>query len=191
MTQRRELAVAAGLCLAGAGLVLLALSRSWLTLHLGAAAPLPSRTATIPGSHLVPGAQALGLLGLTGVAALPATRRIGRVLVGLVLAAAGAGAVVAVVRALVDPVAAAVRSGQVDAPTAARSGLGPWPWVALLGGLLIAAAGLLAVIRGRSWSELSARYDAPTAPRPAKEPSLWEALDRGEDPTSAGSGDGD
>ena len=189
MSGRRELATAAGLCLLGAALVLLALSRPWLTLHLGAAPPLPSRRVTVAGTHLVPGAQALGLLGLAGVAALPATRRIGRLLVGLVLTAAGGGVVVAVVRALLDPVAAAVRTGQVE-PAAARSGLGGWPWLALLGGALIAAAGLLAALRGRGWSELSARYDAPTASRPAKEPSLWEALDRGEDPTSAGSADG-
>jgi hypothetical protein len=31
---------------------------------------------------------------------------------------------------------------------------------------------------------MGARYDAPTTPRPAGEASLWEALDRGEDPTA-------
>ncbi|MBC7375655.1 MAG: Trp biosynthesis-associated membrane protein, partial [Frankiales bacterium] len=48
-------------------------------------------------------------------------------------------------------------------------------------------------VRGRRWAALSARYDAPAA-RAEQEPdsevsasrqerALWEALDRGEDPT--------
>lgn len=188
MSRSRELAAAVGLCLLGAALVLLALSRPWLTLRLGAAPPLPSRRVDIRGAHLVPGARALGLLGLAGVAALPATRRLGRVLVGLLLVGAGAGVVADIARALADPRAALVRSGS---PAQDGAGLGVWPWVAIAGAVLIGAAGLLAVVRGRRWSELSARYDAPSAPRPQREPSLWEQLDRGEDPTSAGSAGAD
>jgi hypothetical protein len=55
---------------------------------------------------------------------------------------------------------------------------------------LLVAAGLLIVVRGRSWASMSSRYDAP-AQRPREgEASLWEALDRGEDPTKEGTGTG-
>ena len=54
--------------------------------------------------------------------------------------------------------------------------------------LALAGAGALTVLRGRSWPGLGQRYDAP-APRPVPEGppterALWEALDRGEDPTT-------
>jgi hypothetical protein len=60
-------------------------------------------------------------------------------------------------------------------------------WIpSLAGGVLLAAAGLLTVVRGRRWPGMSARYDRPgTAPPPAGDDpaSMWKALDRGDDPT--------
>jgi hypothetical protein len=53
--------------------------------------------------------------------------------------------------------------------------------------MLLTAAGLLVVVRGRSWAAMSTRYDAPAERSRHGEASLWEALDRGEDPTKAGS----
>ena len=65
-----------------------------------------------------------------------------------------------------------------------------WPLLALLGGLLLLAAGLLTAVRGRRWSGLGRRYEPPAAratTRPTTrltgERELWESLDRGEDPT--------
>jgi uncharacterized membrane protein (TIGR02234 family) len=183
MSNRRELLVAIGLCLVGAALVLLAMSRPWLTYHLAAAAPLPSREVDIAGARLAPGARVLGLVGLAGVAALPASRRRGRTVVGLLLALAGAGLVADLIRVLSDPLAAVARADLTDATRRGSTSLGGWPYVAMLGGLLILAAGALVVVRGRRWEELSARYDAPTEQAPPGEASLWDALDRGEDPT--------
>ncbi len=184
MTSRRELLIAIGLCLAGAALVLLAMSRPWLSFRLGAAAPLPSRQLDLAGARLAPGARVLGLVGLAGVAALPATRAVGRTLVGIVLGLAGVGLVLDLLRVLHDPLGAVDRSGPLtDVHLSRGVDLGGWPYVALVGGLLITAAGLLVVVRGRRWAGLSSRYDAPTATAADREPSLWEALDRGEDPT--------
>jgi uncharacterized membrane protein (TIGR02234 family) len=48
---------------------------------------------------------------------------------------------------------------------------------------------VVTVRSGRSWPGMSARYDRPaTTPekkpdRPASQAELWDALDRGEDPT--------
>lgn len=185
MRARRELMVAIALCLLGSALVLLAVSRAWVTAPIPAAAPLPPRAVELLGTHLAPGSRALALVGLAGVAALPATRTWGRTLVGALVALAGLGAAAVVVRALADrPHALARTSPLTDAHIAGAPGFGSWPYVALLGAALLVAAGLLVAVRGRSWASMSERYDAPAA-QPAGERSLWEALDRGEDPTSA------
>jgi uncharacterized membrane protein (TIGR02234 family) len=131
----------------------------------------------------VPGTRALALLGLAAAAAVPATRRLGRVVVGVLVLAAGVGIIAVVGRALADPDAAMRRAGPfVDVHVTSGVHLGGWPYVAIVGAVLLVLAGLLVVVRGRHWTSMSARYDAPVA-RPAGEGSLWEALDRGEDPT--------
>jgi uncharacterized membrane protein (TIGR02234 family) len=88
-----------------------------------------------------------------------------------------------------------------------------WPWAAIAGGAVVAAAGLLTLVRGWSWPGPAARFerdaDAATNRRSAGSPSLigppidplttgptgmpdygtagaWDALSRGEDPTSPG-----
>ncbi|MDT7570517.1 MAG: hypothetical protein QOE05_691 [Actinomycetota bacterium] len=183
MTSRRELLVAVLLSLLGSALVLLAVSRPWIAHSVGAAPPLPSKPFRVEGSRLAPGARALALVGLAGVAAVLATRRLGRVAVGVLLVAAGGGIFAVVARALADPDAAVRRAGpSVDVTLAPGQDLGSWPYLALLGAVLVAASGLLVVIRGRSWAAMSERYDAPAAKTP-RESSLWDALDRGEDPT--------
>ena len=176
---RRGLVVAVLLCLVGSGLLLLALSRTWMTVDTDPSTLL-RHTSHLTGGTMAAGARALGLLGLAGVAALPATRSWGRTVVGGLLAIAGLGAGAVVFGFIRDPGDAA--AGHVPeavhtvthAPTAA-------PYVALLGAGLLLAAGVLTLVRGRTWSGLGSSYDAPTAPR---ETSAWDALDEGVDPTA-------
>jgi uncharacterized membrane protein (TIGR02234 family) len=88
-----------------------------------------------------------------------------------------------------------------------------WPWVAVAGGVLVMLAGLLALLGGRSWSGPARRYErtpevgargrsmsdragpAMTGPPTDADPArgttspdsaagTWDALSRGEDPTS-------
>ncbi|MDT7539226.1 MAG: hypothetical protein QOI82_2811, partial [Actinomycetota bacterium] len=98
MTSRRELVASVLLCMLGSALVLLAVSRPWIAHSLPAEAPLPPKRFEVPGAHLAPGARALALVGLAGVAAVPATRRLGRIVVGALLIAAGAGVAAVIVR---------------------------------------------------------------------------------------------
>jgi hypothetical protein len=170
VTPRRELQAAIAFCLLGALLILVALSRTWVSTKVPSPPPLPARRLELRGHHFVGSAQPLALVGLAGVAALAATRKTGRVLVGLLVGAAGIGVVAAILHALVDT----------------SVGLGGWPYAAIAGGGLLVAAGALVVVRGRSWSSMSARYDAPVQ-KPPGEASLWDALDRGEDPTDQAS----
>ena len=182
MTVRRELSAAGLLCLLGATLVLVGAGRAWTSLDVPAGPLAEAREVGSSGAELVPGVRALGLAGLAGVVALAATRRAGRVVVGVVLLLVGAGVVAAVV--LPDLTAATLRVQGAEG----RVTTGPWPWATAAGGLLMAAAGVLTVLRGRSWPALGQRYETPAAlertpTQAVTERSLWEALDRGEDPT--------
>ena len=53
---------------------------------------------------------------------------------------------------------------------------GSWP------GALLAVTGVYIALYGRGWRALGARYESPAA-RPRTEADVWDALDRGEDPT--------
>jgi len=77
----------------------------------------------------------------------------------------------------------------------------PWRLLALAGGAAVIAAGLLVIWRAAVWPVMSSRFDPPERPRPRQVPlaarpvpdaadaaSIWEALSRGEDPTSGGPG---
>jgi uncharacterized membrane protein (TIGR02234 family) len=190
VTSRREFVIAVALCLLGSALVLLAVSRSWIVHSYAAAAPLPVKAFEVDGAKLAPGARALALVGLAGVAAVAATRGRGRIVVGVLLTAAGFGLAAVVIRTLADPDAAVRRAGPfVDVILAPGQELGRWPYAALLGALLIVVAGVLVVVRGGQWTAMSSRYDAP-AEKASGEGSLWDALDRGEDPTDESAGHG-
>jgi uncharacterized membrane protein (TIGR02234 family) len=189
---RRGLTTAVLLCLVGAFVVLVAAGRAWVSVEVPAGPLAAARTDSHTGTDIVPGLSALGLVGLAGVVALAATRRTGRVLVGLVLLATGAGVVAAVLDAYGTPLAEKL-PGQ---PSDAVAHLTVWSSVTAVGGVLLIAAGVLTVLRGRSWSALGQRYEAPagtaaTAATPLQpteqstDKALWEALDRGEDPTAS------
>lgn len=190
---RREPILAVLLCLVGALLVLVAASRSWAQVEIAGTAVLPGRGLDVTGTDLAPGLQALGLVALAGVLAIPATRRWGRVVVGLVLLMVAAG-VVAVVAGFLTDVFTAVQRSDAVREAGGIQGESPgrtlWPYACGLGGLWIATAGLFVAVRGRHWAALGRRYEPPAAEAsapagPAPERELWEALDRGEDPTAA------
>lgn len=190
---RRELGVAVVLCVLGGGLLLLAAGRPWTDVVVRQGLPLPVVRVRPAGRDLsgVPGA--LGLVGLAAVVALAATRRRGRMVIGVLLAAAGlCGALVSLRLAVELPAAVADSHGlaeQLGRQVVLHADPHPtaWPYLSAAGAVLLLAGGVLTALRGRQWTVLSARYDAPTSQRPerAKDPALsaWEALDRGEDPT--------
>lgn len=199
----REKIAAALLSAAGAGLILASDGRGWASATVTAPIRLSVQTS---GSNLTSLPYALGLAGLAGAVALFAVRRIGRYLVGAVLLGAGIGTVVAVATNLgrLDSTQLARTAEQTLGASAAQ--LGPvsntaWPYVTVAGGVLVALSGVLTLVRGRSWAGLSSRYDrntrttstpatstvAASDPTPEAEPTsreLWDALNRGTDPTA-------
>ena len=163
MSSRREYALALALLALGAFLLLIALSKSW---SVADAALLdgvtPSRARAVSGASVAPAAAAAAWIAFAGIAGVIATRAWGRVLVGVVLLLSAAAGAVSV----------------VDAWTT------PWAPIALAGLAAAGAAGLLAVVHGRRWPALGTRYErTPAVDGAADERAVWDALDRGEDPT--------
>lgn len=204
----RAKVAAALLAAAGAGLILASVGRGWAD----ATVTSPVRLSVhATGSSITSLPYALGLAGLAGAVALFAARRIGRYLVGLVLLCAGAGTVAAVATNLghLDGTHLARAAEQaLGASGAQLSGVTntAWPYVTLLGGVLVAVAGGFTLARGGSWTGLSNRYEVapaagsaqsaqsangpatPGAPSsaPGAEPTsreLWDSINRGADPT--------
>jgi uncharacterized membrane protein (TIGR02234 family) len=132
--------------------------------------------------------RGLAVVGLAGAIAVVAARGWLRPVVGLVLVLAGVGMVVAGLG--FDPDSALARGSSASLQ---GTGSTPWPVLAAVCGAVLATAGALVAARGRRWGGMSQRYDSPVAaaaPEPqgaaeggSGERQLWEALDRGEDPT--------
>ena len=198
---RREYLAVLLLGALGAALVLIAVRQGWARVVTIEPRPLPATSVSVRGQDLVPAAGALGLAALAGLAALIATRRLARRVVGGLLALFGVGIILAVslpvttaqVRAAA---ASAVPAGTGGAANTVENGTGagstgvagislashvtlagaPWRWVVLAGGLAVLVAGLLAAWRGASWPVMSSRYDqparrAPGAAAPATDPA--------------------
>ncbi|WP_157244741.1 Trp biosynthesis-associated membrane protein [Nonomuraea typhae] len=172
---------------AGCLLVLLASGRAWVSAAAAGNPAAGSSVAEAAGSDLGHGLTAVGLASLAGVVAVLATKGAGRRVVGALLALCGAGLGWLIVDALSSgSIAAWART--VPALRAVASPVytvAPfWPVAAGAGAVVVLVGGVLAVVRGGRWTGMSARYDRrPAGDGPADERSMWEALDRGDDPT--------
>jgi uncharacterized membrane protein (TIGR02234 family) len=182
---RRELGTAVLLVLAGAVLLLVSTAGAWVTGVEVRPPPLPSTELEVDADEAASGVRALGLVVLAAVPALAATRRTGRTAVGLLLVLAGVLAGAAAVRVMSDP--GAVVGPEVDDVAATAR-----PLLAVAGAVVTAVAGAVVTARGRRWAALSRRYEplddsrpspADVTTPPAAAPEIWDALDRGEDPT--------
>lgn len=184
----RSLLLVALACAAGAVLALVAAARPWAVEVAVRPPPLPELRTARSGGDLYPWLPALAWVGLTGAGALLATRGAVRRLTGGLLLLAGAG------------LAFGAGVGAAGPGIGGGAGASPaWPVLTGLGGVAMAAAGGAAVLLSRHWPAMSARYDRAAAGRPdragrgagstpvarsAERPdALWDALDRGEDPT--------
>ncbi|MBR7836202.1 TIGR02234 family membrane protein [Actinospica durhamensis] len=185
---------AALLAAVGSGVILLTIGRGWAT---GEVTDPITFKVSASGSQLTGVPYALGLAGLAGSVALLAVRNVGRHLVGALLALAGAGSVYAVADRL-HSLDSALRT------SAGSQGLGSdavishvsnnvWPYLTILGGVVLCLAGLYTLVRGRGWSGLGGRYETPAvsaeaAVEAARERAvtardIWDAQGRGNDLT--------
>ncbi|MFC4059934.1 Trp biosynthesis-associated membrane protein [Planomonospora corallina] len=192
MSARRELWTWAALCAAGAGLVLLAAGRGWAEPGSGATWADDAGPSVLTGSAIVPFLGPVALAALAAVVAVLATGGAVRRAVGVVIALCGLGVLAGVWYGVGRGVPAAVMPDRA-AGEAAGGYLGihwVWPAVAAAGGLLLLAAGAVAAARGPRWPGMSRRYDRRghggdgPAGGPVTERVLWDAIDRGADPTA-------
>ncbi|MBN6054105.1 Trp biosynthesis-associated membrane protein, partial [Nonomuraea sp. RK-328] len=189
----RELWTWVGLTALGCALVLFAATRAWITVRAGHPAGVPGGAAAEPaaptGGELAPVLTPLALAGLAGVVAALASKGFARRVVGALLTLCGLGAGLATWLA----VAGDGPAGWLREHDALR-GLGlfswdvvaAWPVMSGLGAALMVAGGVIAAVRGPRWAGMSDRYErAPAEGRPeaAGDRALWDALDRGDDPT--------
>lgn len=178
-------------CLVGAGLLLLAAGQPWVTAVIHSPSGIPGQFVVshdvVSGRELSGVAGGLGLLGAAGAIAVFATRGVGRLVLGVVLAAAGLVAAVSSVHVGLSPDAGARLATQAQGFLPGRLTYqgSAWPWVSAVGGLAMAAAGALVARHGRAWAGLSGRFerDQRRVSVPDPERAMWDALDRGEDPT--------
>ncbi|GGP08080.1 Trp biosynthesis-associated membrane protein [Nonomuraea glycinis] len=178
---------------AGCLLVLLAAGRAWVTdaRDPGGLAEMVSPT----GGDLSPVLTPLALAGLAGVVAVLAAKGAGRRVIGALLALCGLGAALGAWAATDEAgVRTWLREHNVLAGTVSQTASATWdtvviwPVLAGLGGVLMLAGGIAAVVRGGGWAGMSDRYErtpAPAAPQASDDRALWDALDRGDDPTAS------
>ncbi|WP_223167692.1 Trp biosynthesis-associated membrane protein [Nonomuraea sp. SYSU D8015] len=178
---RRELWGWLAVTVLGCLLVLLAAGQTWVRVaQAGAVTPT--------GGQLGPALTPVALAGLAGVVAVLATKGAGRRVVGALLALCGAGAAAATWTAL-DGTAVtgwlAERNALRGAAALSWEIVPLWPAVSGAGAALMIAGGAVAMVRGGRWAGMSARYER-SGPAPAHDDkALWDALDRGDDPTDS------
>ncbi len=182
--------------------MLLGATRVWSTEVVARPAPLSPQVIAHTGATLAPALPALGLVALAGAGGLLATRGTARRLVGALVCAVGVAVVVLVAGALAD--------GGVGAAWPAVCLLGGVA-VALAGAFAVADGGRWPVMGRRyerahtpagpvlaSPAQTSEHPSAvpsnrpasdrpsstrPSSDRPAPAAEIWDALERGEDPT--------
>jgi hypothetical protein len=150
-------------------LVLLGASRTWREVVNERPLPFPPLVTKHTGAGLEPWLPALAIVGLAGTGALVATRGLVRAILGVLIIILG----VVVVTLALFPLA---------------DGADPlWPLVCAASGVVIGLAGLATSLSFEAWPVMGARYERSTPPpaarMPATQAELWDALDRGEDPT--------
>lgn len=166
-------------------LLLLSASRTWVTGSI-ADAVLQQAKVSVGGSGAAPLVTASALVGAAAVLALLTAGRVARLIATAATGLAGVLALVGTLIVVRDPAQtikshAAASTGHTG-NAAVQGALTFWPWIAVLGAVLLVGAGIQAAIGGRRWSGLSSRYDAPTAR--VRQNSAWDRLSAGEDPTT-------
>lgn len=152
------------------GLVFLAWSQPWFTLHAQGRAGDTVNVA-VQGAVAAPALSALALAGLALSAALAIAGRIIRVVLGVLELALGISITVSAVSALADPVQAGQSAITTATGVAGTSSIGQiasaagtelWPYLAVASGVLMALTGILIVLSMRRWPESGRRYQPVT-----------------------------
>ncbi|GAA4422307.1 hypothetical protein GCM10023169_16500 [Georgenia halophila] len=202
---RRSRVVLAALALGA--LLLAAGSATWASGQV--LTVLGEQDVAVSGTTAAPGLVAAALVVAAAALAVAIGRRVGAALGGLAMVGA-ASVVVAVVTGFLSDPAAPLRASAAEVSGVPRLAgtvtVGVWPYVTLALAVLAAAAGVLAVVAGRTWGGAGRRFERPAAgvgsagarsavgrAGDARTRAMddWDALGRGEDPTQDAEGRGE
>ncbi|MFE4469133.1 Trp biosynthesis-associated membrane protein [Leifsonia sp. NPDC056824] len=154
--------------LVGSGLGLLSATQTWFTIQVTDVAN-HAGTVTVAGSAAAPALPALSLAGLALTAALAIAGPAFRVVLALLGILLGASIVYSALAVLGDPLQAASAAITSATGVAGEASLRKlvqstttefWPWFAVLGGVLVAVAGALAIVFLRAWPGPSRKYQS-------------------------------
>lgn len=173
--------------LAGAAVLgLVAAGRPWATAIDPAA--LTAVATSVSGTDLVPFASPVFLVALAAALVVPVMQVVGRRIVGTVVALLALALVVASMRVAADLDGAARRfigGGNLAVTTSVA-----WPIGTAVVAAVVAVAAVLIIVGAPAWPGLSTRYERRSARRASSDAErnrgrdTWDALDRGDDPTS-------
>jgi uncharacterized membrane protein (TIGR02234 family) len=186
----RSAGLSAGALALGVVVVLLSSSPVWLRVTLKAAAG----QVKLSGGSAAAAAVPLALVAAAALIAIALVRNWVRRVLAVLAAAAGIGVLVAAVRVLADPNSVARGSSKVSgAGEVASVHVAAAPYLGVLGSLLIFAGAIAIALTCGKWPAPGRRYERDAAPTgtPAGTPTgrptdAWDALERGEDPTTTG-----
>ena len=195
---RAEYGLVLALDVVGAAAALLISTRIWQTVTAPRPRPFAAVTVDLSGRTVDAAVTALALAALAAVVAVVATRRVARQAVGVALGVVG----VAIVWRSLSGFAAVSSSRAQSLAREHHRGIvltdaqphvavhTVWPALCAVAGGLIVISGVIAALRGQHWHGMSTRYEAPTAaavdgpPRAPTDLAMWNAIERGDDPTS-------
>lgn len=154
--------------LVGSGLGLLSATQTWFTIQVRDVAN-HAGTVTVAGSAAAPALTALSLAGLALTAALAIAGPAFRVVLALLGILLGVSLVYSALAVLGDPLQAASAAITSATGVAGEASLRKlvqstttefWPWLAVVGGVLVALSGVLAIVFLRAWPGPSRKYQA-------------------------------
>ncbi|NUL47181.1 Trp biosynthesis-associated membrane protein [Cellulosimicrobium funkei] len=150
-------ALAAGAVILGTG------AQTWI--ESAGLSGLATTSVTTTGNQAAAVVPAMGLVGMAAGIALSMARRIGRWVAAVLMVLAGLVAGFSAVNAALDPASAAQAQVSEASGTTADAGsyaVTVWPWLTLVGGVLLLLCGLAVLVLGRGWVT-SRRHESPVA----------------------------
>lgn len=173
------------------GLAFLTSLPTWI--HAEAASVLQEQRIDVTGTQAAPAVTALSLAALAAVLALRISGRVLRMIISVVIAAAGLGTGAAVVTVLTDPaLAARTQVSEATNVTGADGSyvLTVWPWLCLVLAAATVVTAVWLLLTSRHWRTNSRRFErspqragAPGASGHADDIDAWDSLSEGRDPT--------
>ena len=189
--------------IAAAGLLaLLTTMQTWVTVQFapGVAAV---EDLSLTGQGLNSSLTLISLAALAATLVLTIAGRVFRWLIGVLVAALGAGLAALGIGVWISPIEQAAFqigevtgiSGEAQAELVSESGASVWPLVTAALGVVLAILGVLVVVTSGRWKSAGRKYDTDHA-APASRPesreatnndriSEWDALSDGDDPTDS------